>query len=124
MTQSSALPPLTLSDRHLRLVLHCAAEELQARRRGKPPGPRPWNFEVIRALENQLSLTQSRQVDCEDAQDLRHENPIGAGEVARILGWPRRRVQRRAPELDGRLVAGRFLFDSNNIRQLAERMAE
>lgn len=115
-----------LSDREIRLALYCAGEELRARHAGKPPGPAQWLHSLVRALESELAASQLRQWPPFDGADSRHDDivEIGTAEVARLLGWPRRKVQRRVQDLGGRLVAGRYLFSHNEIRQLAEDMTD
>jgi uncharacterized membrane protein YccC len=109
-----------LTERQIRHALYCAAEELRARQAGKPPGPAPWNHDLLRALKHELALTHSRRAKPEsETQSTHDDHEIGTAQAAQLLGWPRRRVQRRAFELGGRPVAGRFLFDRNDIEQLA-----
>ena len=109
-----------LSERHLRLALFCVAEELRTRQRGKPPGPAPWLWELVAALKSEVALTHSRQSDIVEREESNHEHEIGTGQAAEALGWTRRRVQRRAADLNGRLVAGRYLFDACTIRGIAQ----
>lgn len=53
---------MTLTPRQWRHVLYCTAEELRDRRAGKSPGVRPWNAEIIRAVELELvdAIEQAR----------------------------------------------------------------
>lgn len=112
---------MPLSERHVRLALFCVGEELRARQAGKAPVLR-WLHELVRALECELAVSQSRQPGGDEPTDSNRVmgDQVGTAEAARILGWSRRRVQRRAADLSGYPVAGRYLFDRDHIQQIAE----
>lgn len=114
---------MSLSEKHIRLALSCAYEELEARRRGKTPGVQPWNAELIRALELELAVSPRRQTDGQVDACLEHEHDdewIGSRQAAAILGWHERKVQRLAADLDGQKISGRdFLFNARHVRDYA-----
>lgn len=114
---------MALSQRHLRLALWCANQELLFRRTGQRL-QRPvlsWNAELVKSLE--LELSSSRQDESDGVSLSDHEECIGIGtvEAARILGWGIRRVQRHAADLEGRKVSGKFVFPEAAVRDYAGR---
>jgi len=64
------------------------------------------------------ALSQSRQPDRGEVGELFEDNMIGTGEAAKLLGCDRKTVQRRAESLGGQLVAGRYVFDRNELDEL------
>lgn len=117
---SALVPPaqLTLTPRHIRLALYCAAEELRARRDGGKASVLPWNAELIRALEHQLTVSDSRH-GSEYGTPV-SETWISAREAAEQLGLSKRQTQRLAADLDGRFIDGRWLFPLSAVTQYAE----
>ena len=66
--------------------------------------------------------------DAREVAKMRRFDPdadvIGSEEAARMLGLSARQVRRMAEELDGRLVSGRWTFDSLRVLEIsAERRA-
>jgi hypothetical protein len=118
---------VTLTARHLGLALWCAEQVRESRATGKRvPGPLlPWNSELVRTLEVEVAVSRTRQEnDCEK-QESRHDVAwIGAALAASILGWDLRQVQRRATDLDGRKVAGRWIFRESVVREYAEGLTD
>ncbi|MCW2652678.1 MAG: hypothetical protein JWR32_3654 [Mycobacterium sp.] len=114
---------MTLTPRHLRQALWCAGAVRESRATGKPvPGPLlAWNSEVVRALELEVALSSTRQprqqTDCESAELRDAVAWVGAALAASILGWDLRKVQRRASDLSGRKVAGRWIFPETIVRE-------
>lgn len=113
---------MSLTERQLEQAIWCAGQELGARRAGKPPGVRPWNAELIRALELELATaSSSRQDGCRDPSDSDHEDQfIGSVRAARILGWTVRQVQRYAADLEAEKISGKLVFRTRNVIEYAE----
>lgn len=113
--------PLMFTDTELRQLLYCAAEELRARVRGKRPGPQPWLRDLVRRLELEVAVSSSRHDERCDLQLCEHEIEwIGTTQAASVLGWHERHVQRRATDLDGQKVAGKWIFRATVVRNYAE----
>jgi hypothetical protein len=109
----------------LRLALFCSEEELKARRNGKAPGLQSWNQELVTELANEVAMLSSRQSERPDPSDLNHESDwIGSQQVSRILGWNIWTVQRRANDLDGRKVAGKYVFRESVVRDYADGLTD
>ena len=94
---------MTLAESDLRRLLF-AVVELHNRR----PGPPRWTADLIRLLRNELELSRTRQPEDTDLQDSTHD--IGTREVAEMLGWHIRRVQRNYKQLGGVRVGNSFVF--------------
>lgn len=111
-----------LTPRQWRQVLFCCAEELRERRSGKAPGVRPWNAEIVRAVELALATSGSgTEISCGHEQS-KAKVPIGVRQAAEILGCSSRYVRSIAEEkLGGVRVAGRWLFDEDDVLACAER---
>jgi hypothetical protein len=109
-----------LTTRQWRQLLFCTAEELRARRAGKAPGVRPWNAELVRAVELELATSESGS-----EMDWGHEQSeakvISARQAADIIGCSSRYVRDIADELGGMKVDGRWVFDEDNVLAYAER---
>jgi hypothetical protein len=101
---------MTLTPRQWRQTLYCVAEELRERRGGKTPGVRPWNAELVRAVELELAVSLSGQENSADTSELEHENWIGSEQAASILGWHVRKVGRRRNTMQpGKPLPGRTM---------------
>jgi hypothetical protein len=114
---------MSLDERLLRLALYCAGEERDARREGKPPGVQAWNSELIRALELELAASASGQPAADRMSSFSHEQDddwIGTLAAARILQWDERRTRRHAADLEGRKVAGKWVFRAKAVTAYAE----
>jgi hypothetical protein len=117
---------MNLTDAEVRQLLYCAAEELRARAAGKPPGPAPWLAKLVRRLELEVAVSSTRQQSGGGGTELNHEDddPIGTVEAAAILRWDIRKVQRRATDLDGQRVSGRWVFSETTVRQYGEALTD
>jgi hypothetical protein len=116
---------MTLTLRVIRLALFCSEEELKARRKGKPPGLADWNHEVVAELAREVAMLSSQQSEQCGQSDLENESDwIGSQQVSRILGWNIWTVQRRANDLDGRKVAGKYVFRESAVRDYAEALTD
>lgn len=90
---------------------------------GRPVPP------AVRALRDRLDLA----IRC-PASRARHEIHCGIGQLntgwigtaaaAETLGWHPRRVQRRAADLDGQLVAGRLMFPVRSVEEYRNALQE
>ncbi len=110
---------MNLDDTETRQLLYCCAAELRARAQGKPPGVQPWLTRLVRRLEQEVALASSRQDDATDQPfwDGDDDEWLGSAQVARVLGWSLRTVQRRAADLDGQKVGGAWVFREDVVRE-------
>jgi hypothetical protein len=115
---------MSLSERHLGQALFCAAEVHRARRDGKQPGVKPWNAELIRALELELAVSRSRRDEIGDLSPTEHEEWIGTRDAATRLGWTARQVQRRAADLAGYRTSAGWIFPAAAVEECAEAMTD
>jgi hypothetical protein len=105
---------------------------LHAFKRGWARAGRPVSPAVL-ALLDRLDLA----IRCPQAQAVsrvRHElhgatgeleaEWIGTAAAAKVLNWHQRQVQRRAADLDGRLVGGRLWFPARAVREYREALQE
>jgi hypothetical protein len=112
---------VNLTDSDLHAAYYCTAELVRSRRLGCRPIP----AEVRRLYDRltvEITLRMSRprqEFDCNRAQ-LDSDKQIGAAEAAMILKWTKRRVQRRAADLDGQIVGGRWLFREHTVIEYRE----
>ena len=112
---------MNLSGTETRQILYCVAEEHRARAAGKPPGVQPWLSRLLQRVELEVAMLSSRQSEQPATSDLDHASDwIGSQQVSRILGWNIWTVQRRANDLDGRKVAGKYVFRESVVRDYAE----
>lgn len=110
---------MTLPPRQLRQLLYLSSEELRKRRAGKPPGVRPWNAELVRAVELELAVSLSGQENDACTSELAYENWISSEDAASILDWHVRTVRRRRKDIGGRKVAGALVFCERVVREYA-----
>jgi hypothetical protein len=115
---------VNLSDGELRWLLYCTAEELRARARGKPPGPQPRLVNLVRRLELEVAVSSTRQEADYETPESEHEVWIGSHLAAQELRWDIRQVQRLASDLEGRKVAGRWIFPESVVQQYAEGLTD
>jgi hypothetical protein len=108
------------TDDQLCHLSYCVGEELRARIAGKPPGPKPWLWDLVQCLETALTMSRPRQSDEGSDADSGHEEWIGTAETAAILGWTTRKVQRRKDELQGKDIGARLIFPAESIRAHAK----
>ncbi|MDX6307026.1 MAG: hypothetical protein QOI06_72 [Nocardioidaceae bacterium] len=117
---------MSVTLRIFRLALFCSEEELKVRRNGKAPGLQPWNHEVVTELAREVALLSSQQSAVPDSSELDHESTdwIGSQQVSSIIGWNIWTVQRRASDLDGRKVAGKYVFRESVVRDYADGLTD
>jgi hypothetical protein len=115
---------MTLTPRQWRHVLYCTAEELRERRAGKAPGVRPWNAELVRAVELELAVSLSGQENSTRAAELTYDDPIGSEQAAAILCWHVRTVRRRWEDIGGKKVGRKLVFRESVVRQYAEALTD
>ena len=112
---------MRLCEGEIRAAYYCASEILRSRRLGGQPIP-AWLRRWHARLDAELKLSRTRQdfdapaAELEAAQDLW----IGTPEAAALLEWSQRQVQRRAPDLQGQMVAGRYMFRESVVRAYKE----
>jgi hypothetical protein len=112
-----------LGDQEIRAAYYCASEILRSRRLGGQPIP-AWLRRWYARLDAELKLSRTRQdfdapaAELAAAQDLW----IGTPEAAALLGWSLRQIQRRATDLEGRIIAGRYVFRESTVRTYAEEL--
>lgn len=98
--------------------LYLATEVIIERRRRGQPIP-TWMSQYHAYLDAEIrgvsrSRHDSAEIDGNAGQSVQ-ENLIGASDVARILGWSVRKVQRRKADLGGVFIAGRLVFDRTQV---------
>ena len=115
---------MTLTPEQLRLAIFCAEQERLARHRGKPPGPQSWNDKLIQALATELAVaSRPRQSEVVGLPCWNHDDDLSARQVAEMMSWTVRRVQRHADKLGARRVDGRLIFRASTIREHIEGQA-
>ena len=114
------------ADGHLHAAYYCAAAVIRSRRRNGTPIP-DWlrtHYVVLdRQIRHPVSSQPRQHTDCDSPHSDDLDRFISAAQAAVILGWNTRQVQRRATDLDGRRVGGRWLFrlaDVENYRDEVE----
>ena len=113
------------ADKLLHAAYYCAAAEIRSRRRNGTPIP-DWLRDHYSVLDRAIRFpaTQPRQQSGSGLPQSDHlDRFISAAQAAVILGWHTRQVQRRANDLDGTRVGGRWLFrlaDVENYRDELE----
>ena len=112
---------MRLCEDEIRAAYYCASEILRSRRLGGQPIP-AWLRRWHARLDAELKLSRTRQ-DFDDAPaESGQELWIGTPEAAALLGWSLRQVQRRATDLEGRIIAGRYVFRESTVRTYAEEL--
>jgi hypothetical protein len=77
-------------------------------------------------LERSLSVSFTRhQTGCgaEDDPSSKQDSWIDSPEVAELLGWTIRKVQRHAANMGARLIGGRWLFRESAVMDYMEGLA-
>jgi hypothetical protein len=116
---------MMFSESEVRQLLYCAAEELRARRLGKPPGPARWLAKLIRRLELELAVSTSGQEACCKTADLNYDRMLTAREAAEILEVTSRTIRRRlAGDLEGQLIGRQWMFPESVVREYAEGLTD
>lgn len=106
-----------LSDDDIRGAYYCCAEVLRGRRLRGQPVP-SWLRALYDRLDNEVRASRTRQESGSAEPELKPDEWIGTAQAAVLLGWSRRRVQRRAADLDGQIVGGRWLFRESAVVEL------
>ena len=113
---------MRLADEEVRAAYYCASELLRSRRLGGRPIPlwlRRWHAR----LDAEVRLSRTRQeFDGAPAELTAEDLWIGTPEAAALLGWSLRQVQRRAADLDGQMIAGRYMFRESAVRTYREEL--
>lgn len=79
-----------------------------------------WLATLYDRLDIKVRMSRARQENgCPAAESEVNDSWIGSPEAAAILGWSKRQVQRCAPDLDGQIVAGRWLFRESLVKEYA-----
>lgn len=116
---------MRLDDDAVRAAYACAAESLRNRVNQNVPVPF-WLQSLYGRLDLEVRLSRTRQETDWDGEESEEKDSrwIGSPEAAAILGWSTRKVQRLAPDLDGQLTAGRWLFRESAVTDYAEAMRD
>jgi len=97
---------------------YCATAEVVRRRRRGQPIPQ-WLAQFHATLHTEISgLTQPRHRGPEiggDKRQLKQDDLLSTEEVAELLNWSPRKVQRRKTDLGGRIVGRGLVFDRSVI---------
>jgi hypothetical protein len=108
-----------LSDDDIRAAYYCCAEVLRGRRLCGQPVP-AWLRRLYDRLDAEVRASRSRQENACQLPELEPDEWISAQQAATILSWSKRHVQRRATDLDGRIIGGRWLFRREDVIDYAE----
>ncbi len=106
-----------LDDTGIRAAYYCAAEVMRTRRRTGQPIPE-WLHRHYNTLDHHIRMSRPRHHH--DAGGEQSDTTLTAREVATMIGLSTRQVQRRATQLGGRLVAGRYQFTLDAILEHVE----
>lgn len=103
------------------LAIWCADQELEGRKDGtRPGGVKAWNGELLRALQFQLSVSQSgHETGCSRAQS-ETDKWISTRETALLLGLSKRQVNRLADDLEAEWLDGRRMFRESLVLEYAK----
>ena len=113
---------MRLADGQLRAAYYCAAEVLRSRRLAGQPIP-DWLHRWHARLDDEVRMSRTRQdFDASPAESEEQDLWIGSPEAATLLGWSLRQVQRRASDLAGRIIAGRYMFRESEVRLYAKEL--
>jgi hypothetical protein len=98
-----------------------AAEAVRTRVTRRAPVPQ-WLQRHFQRLDLEVRVSRTRQESgCAGEElDEKDSRSIGTPEAAVILDWSTRKVQRRATDLDGQRVAGRWMFRESVVRDYGE----
>lgn len=110
-------------DEILHANYYCCADVIRSRRMKGQPIPE-WLRLHYRHLDSAVRMSQPRpeaSVSGSAGGQLEMSRLIGASQAAVILGWKTRQVQRRATELGGELIDGRWLFHMDTIYDFRDR---
>lgn len=99
-------------DFDVRAAYTCVAEVVRRRVRCGEPVP-AWLRAHYARLDVQVRLSPPRQDP--EGSGAESEEWIGSSDAATLLGWTTRQVQRLAADLDGRIVAGRWMFRTDTV---------
>jgi hypothetical protein len=108
---------VTLELAEARAVLHLVGSLILDR--AKAGRPLPYEVRAFhRHLANVVEVSSRRQ--SKELQQIEFGvSKIGTRQVAALLGWGPRRVQRHVADLGGELVAGRLVFDERTVNDYA-----
>lgn len=100
----------------------CAIEARRARELGQVAGPIGWIDDTVAELDRELEdVSRVRQPDGGDLMQLPYDSELlTTREVAEMIGWGMRRIQRHSDQLGARKVSGRLLFPTSVIREHIE----
>ena len=103
----------------LRESYYCASEVIRERRRRGQPIP-VWLRQHHARLDAEVRMSRVGRESTSDRPQLKEDELITAREAAEILDVSKRQAQRLAPDLDGRIVGGRWLFSKAVVVGYAE----
>jgi hypothetical protein len=110
-------------DELLRASYYCASEIIRGRRRTGQPIPE-WLRRHYNQLDTQIKGMSPRGPSVAEnafgAPQSAHGDVIGTREAAAMLSIAPRQARRRADQLGGALVAGRWLFLRDSVAEYAE----
>lgn len=111
-----------LSERTLWRALTCALEYRQTRKRSGQLGRTDWIDQTIRELEQEIpEVSRERQTGTGDRPASKHEDrTLTSAQVANMIGWHIKKVQRRYEELGGEKAGRVLVFRESIIREHIE----
>lgn len=109
------------SDEDVLAAYNLSAEVIRTRRfRGTPIPQWIREFHYRTNTERQARMTRSRQESHCGGAELVLDKRISAAEAANLLGWSKSTILRRATDLDGEIVGGRWIFRQSAVTEFRE----
>lgn len=109
---------MNLDGANLETAYYCTAREIRRRQLTGQPVPAPVQ-KLFDRLDLEIRVSHSRhESDC-DTRQSEPDKWIAAREAADILGCSKRQVTRRASDLDGEIIGGRWLFKLHTVLEYA-----
>jgi hypothetical protein len=105
----------------LHAAYYCAAEVTRSRWRTGQPIP-AWLRNHYDNLDAQIRVSDLGQESGCDTGQFDQDRLITTAEAATMMLCSKRQAQRRAPELGGQIIGGRWLLSLNAVKQHIEGM--
>lgn len=108
-----------LNTQETRAAYFVAAEAIRARRRIGRPIPEPLH-RLFTRLDLEIRVSSSGHQTHGAAAQSETEQLIGSNEAGQLLGLSRRQTQRLSADLDGRIIAGRWVYSKRTVLDYLE----
>lgn len=110
---------MILSGADVRAAYWCAAQVIRGRELHSHQVPPPVRA-LFDRLDAEVRMSRARHESDSRTAQLGSDQLIGVNEAADILGWTKRKVQRHATDLDGKRVAGQWVFSRSAVIEYLE----